>query len=82
MPKEETYIIDGRRSSIYFFSVIFFVLFLIPIILLTPTFPYWEHIEYLNIILLLPVVIVKVGFPNTKLARWLATSVVVYKFKN
>ena len=81
MPKEETYIIDGRRSSIYFFSVIFFVLFLIPIILLTPELVIWNHIEYLNIILLLPVVIVKVGFPKTKLAKWLATSVVLYRFK-
>ena len=81
MPKEETYIIDGRRSSIYFFSVIFFVLFLIPIILLTPELVIWNHIEYLNIILLLPVVIVKVGFPKTKLGKWLATSVVLYRFK-
>lgn len=73
--------IDGRRSSIYFFSVIFFVLFLIPVVLLTPELKMWEILPYLNIILLLPVVIVKVGFPKTKLAQWLATEVVVYRFK-
>jgi hypothetical protein len=80
MENKERYI-DGRRSSIYFFSVLYLMMVLVIVMLIFPTFPYQNHLPYMHLYLLIPVVIVKVGLPNSKLAKWLATSVIIYRFK-
>ena len=81
MGEKEKYI-DARRSSIYFFSVLFLMMALVIAMLLFPSIPEWKHLPYMHLYLLIPMVIVKVGLPNSKFAQWLATSIIVYRFKS
>lgn len=77
----EQRIIDARRSSIYFFSVLFLMYISIFLMLIFPTFPYWEQAQYIHFYLLIPIVLIKVFLPKTKFAKWLATTVTIHKFK-
>ena len=77
----EEKVIDARRSSIYFFSVLWLMFISIPLMFIFPEFSYWEYAAYIHLYLLPPILVFKVGFPNSKFAQWLATSVIIYKFK-
>jgi len=74
--------ISSRRSSIYFFFVLFLMFTLVFVALYNPLIlDDWSFLTYFHLILLIPVAIIKEVFSSTKLAKWLATSVILYKFK-